>query len=125
LKEYDWIKNALAKRIFHDHNYSNLAKNQLKKMKNIKNSYDENITSRIFILVTYNYEKDDVIIDKIKKINSVIDVQKTVGVYDLIVTLNVSSIGSLKKTILDKIRNIEGVNSTMTLCTDSNKEILC
>jgi len=94
-------------------------------MKNIKNSYDENITSRIFILVTYNYEKDDVIIDKIKKINSVIDVQKTVGVYDLIVTLNVSSIGSLKKTILDKIRNIEGVNSTMTLCTDSNKEILC
>jgi len=94
-------------------------------MKNRKNSYEENRISRIFILVNYNYEKDDVIIDKIKKINSVIDVQKTVGVYDLIVTLDIRSIGSLKKKILDKIRNIDGVNSTMTLSTDSNKEILC
>jgi len=65
-------------------------------MKNRKNSYEENRISRIFILVNYNYEKDDVIIDKIKKINSVIDVQKTVGVYDLIVTLDIRSIGSLE-----------------------------
>ena len=94
-------------------------------MKITKNSNDKNKPSKIFILVNCDNGKDDSAFDKIKKIDSVIDVQKTVGVFDLIVTLEVDSINDLKKTLVHKIRTLDDVKYTMTLSTNSDNEVLC
>lgn len=91
----------------------------------IKNSNNKNKLSKIFILVNCLEGKDDSVFEKIKKMDSVIDVQKTVGVFDLIVTLEADSIDDLKKTEAQKIRTINDVKYTMTLSTNSNNEVLC
>jgi DNA-binding Lrp family transcriptional regulator len=90
-----------------------------------KNNSSKNKQSKLFILVNCLEGKDDVVFDKIKKMNSVTDVQKTVGVFDLIVTLEVDSIDGLKKTQTHKIRTIDDVKYTMTLSTSSNNEVIC
>ena len=90
-----------------------------------KNTSEENKPSKLFILVNCLEGKDDSVFDKIKKMESVIDVQKTVGVFDLIVTLEVDSIDDLKKTQADKIRTIGDVKYTMTLSTSTNNKVIC
>lgn len=90
-----------------------------------KNNSGKNKQSKLFILVNCLEGKDDAVFDKIKKMNSVTDVQKTVGVFDLIVTLEVDSIDDLKKTQAHKIRTIDDVKYTMTLSTNSNNEVTC
>jgi DNA-binding Lrp family transcriptional regulator len=82
-----------------------------------KHNNVKNTKTKLFILVNCLEGKDDSVLNKIKKINSVIDVQKTVGVYDLIVTLEDSSIDNLKKTALQKIRTVDCIKYTMTLST--------
>lgn len=90
-----------------------------------KNNNDKKKSSKLFILVNCMEGKDDSVFDQIKKMDSVIAVQKTVGVFDLIVTLEADSIDDLKKTQAHKIRTIEDVKYTMTLSTNSNEEIIC
>lgn len=90
-----------------------------------KNNYNKNKRSKLFILVNCLEGKDDSVFNKIKKMDSVIDVQKTVGVFDLIVTLEADSIEDLKKIQAYKIRTIDDVKYTMTLSTNSNYEIVC
>lgn len=91
----------------------------------IKNNSSKNKQSKLFILVNCMEGKEDAVFDKIKKMNSVIDVQKTIGVFDLIVTLEVDSTDDLKKTQIHKIKTIDNVKYTMTLSTSSNNEITC
>jgi len=94
-------------------------------MKIIKNNNDENNPSKIFVLINCSDGKDDSVFSKIKKMDSVIDVQKTVGVFDLIVTLEANSINGMKQTLVHKIRTIDDIKYTMTLSTSLDNEVLC
>jgi len=90
-----------------------------------KHNNVKNTQTKLFILVNCLEGKDDFVFDKIKKMDSVIDVQKTVGVFDLIVTLEADSLDGLKKIQANKIRTIDDVKYTMTLSTSSNNEMVC
>jgi len=90
-----------------------------------KHNNVKNTQTKLFILVNCLEGKDDFVFDKIKKMDSVIDVQKTVGVFDLIVTLEANSLDGLKKIQANKIITIDDVKYTMTLSTSSNNEMVC
>ena len=88
-----------------------------------KNSNEENDkTSKIFILINCVERKADYVLDKIKKMDSIIHIQKTDGAYDLIVTLETDSNDDLKKT-LRKIRTIDDIKYTLTLRSSLDAEV--
>lgn len=91
----------------------------------IKNDKEKNKgTSKLFVLISCIEGKVDSALNKIKQIQSVLDVQKTDGAYDMIVTLESDSVDDLKKTTLQKIRTIDDVKYTLTLRSSLDNEVL-
>lgn len=80
--------------------------------------------SKIFILISCVEGTIDMVLDKIRKIDSVVNIQKTDGAYDLIVTLEADSNEELKKTLMHKIRSISDVKYTLTLRSSLDDQIL-
>ena len=59
------------------------------------------------------------IIDEIKTIDSVVDVQRVLGAYDVVAKLDAPN-KSAKEIVQTKIRYINGVHSTLTLLDNNN-----
>lgn len=80
--------------------------------------------SKIFILINCIEGKVDSVLGEIKKIDSIVNIQKTDGAYDLVVTLEADSNDDLKKTLVRKIRTIDDVKYTLTLRSSLDGEVL-
>ncbi|HSA98769.1 MAG TPA: Lrp/AsnC ligand binding domain-containing protein [Candidatus Nitrosotenuis sp.] len=80
--------------------------------------------SKIFILIRCIDGKVDSALNRIKQIDSVTDMHKTDGAYDIIVTLKSDSNDELKKTALQKIRTINDVKYTLTLRSSQDDGVL-
>lgn len=65
--------------------------------------------------VLINLEPRYNVIDKVRNLPSVAEAYRVHGVYDLIVKVVAEDLRELRKTIIDQIRRIDGVRSTMTL----------
>lgn len=89
-----------------------------------KNNNEESRSSKVFVLINCIDGQTDATIDKIKKIDSVIEMQKTDGPYDIIVTLEADSNEDLKKTLMQKIRSIDTVGYTLTLRSSLDNGVL-
>lgn len=68
-----------------------------------------------FVLLICDDKKLDSIINELKNIPIVSDVQQVQGMYDVIVQLNSASNDTVKENTRTKIRYIDGVRSTLTL----------
>ena len=68
-----------------------------------------------FVLLTCDGTKLISIINELKNIPIVSDVQQVQGMYDVIVQLNSTSNSTVKENTQTKIRYIDGVRSTLTL----------
>ena len=68
-----------------------------------------------FVLVGCDYNKTSFVAEKLKSIPIVSDVQETVGMYDIVVTIRSDSIDMAKSIISNKIRLIEGIRTTLTM----------
>ncbi|WP_162858639.1 Lrp/AsnC ligand binding domain-containing protein [Candidatus Nitrosotenuis aquarius] len=80
--------------------------------------------SKIFILINCVDGKIDSVLEQIKKIDIVTQVQKTDGAYDLIAILEADTNDELKKTLMHKIRTIDDVKYTLTLRSSLDDEVL-
>ena len=83
-----------------------------------------NVESKLFILISCIDGKVDSALNKIKQIDSVTDIHKTDGAYDIIVMLKSDSNDELKKTALQKIRAIDDVKYTLTLRSSQDGGVL-
>jgi DNA-binding Lrp family transcriptional regulator len=79
---------------------------------------------KIFILISCVDGKIDSAFEKISKINSFSQIQKTDGAYDLIITLEADSNEELKRTLMHEIRSIDDVKYTLTLRSSLDDEVL-
>jgi hypothetical protein len=70
--------------------------------------------SKAFVLLNCDIGSEDTVIDELLTFNGVSSAHKTQGVYDMIVTLELSSQQELRNTIV-KIRRIDAVHSSLTL----------
>ena len=68
------------------------------------------------ILVKCDDGNDDVL-DELQLIEGVKEVKKTFGPYNAVIKLEAESVSKIKKIMSDKIRNRQGVLSTITLVT--------
>jgi DNA-binding Lrp family transcriptional regulator len=70
-----------------------------------------------YILINYDIGKktEQDIINRLRNMPGVIEVNKVNGVYDIVVKITSNTLESLKETITQDIRTIDYIRSTMTL----------
>jgi len=71
--------------------------------------------SQAFVLINCELGSEEKIIEELKTISDVKNVQGTFGAYDIIVEIASESVDQIRETITWKIRKIEKIRSTLTL----------
>ncbi len=71
--------------------------------------------SQAFVLINCELGSEEKIIEEVKKLSDVKNVQGTFGAYDIIVEIASESVDQIRETITWKIRKIEKIRSTLTL----------
>lgn len=70
-----------------------------------------------FILINCDTGSEDKVVDELSKIDRISEIQKIIGVYDVIAKLEADSDSEIKNMIASKIQKINPVNSVVTLST--------
>ena len=68
-----------------------------------------------YVLINCDLGHEEEIIDKLKKISQVKDVQGTFGAYDILAKIESHEENKLRETITNNIRKIDRIRSTLTL----------
>ncbi len=71
--------------------------------------------SQAFVLINCELGSEEKIIEELKTLSDVKNVQGTFGAYDIIVEISSESVEQIRETITWKIRKIEKIRSTLTL----------
>ena len=71
--------------------------------------------SQAFVLINCELGSEEHIIEELKKLSDVKNVQGTFGAYDIIAEVSSESVEQIRETITWKIRKIEKIRSTLTL----------
>ena len=82
-----------------------------------------------YVLINCELGSEDEIINELKSLPGVIEVDGSYGVYDIIVKISADTMDKLKETITWHIRRLEKIKSTLTLIViegqgDYNKNII-
>ena len=73
------------------------------------------LTAKAFALINADLGAEKEVIDEIKRIAQVVDVHVCYGVYDLVVKIEADSLDDVKNVVMNKLRAIENVRSTLTM----------
>lgn len=71
--------------------------------------------SKAYVLINVGSGLEDKVLDEIKKTQGVKEVYVSYGVYDLVVKVAADSAEEMKEIVTRRLRNINGVASTLTL----------
>ena len=69
---------------------------------------------KALVLLTLETSSERVVLDEIKKLDGVVEAHFLYGPYDAYVLIEAKDSGRLHELVIDQIRTIEGINSTMT-----------
>ena len=70
---------------------------------------------KVYVMITLDKGLSKKTIEGLAKIPGVKTVDVLYGVYDICVIVETKNIGQLEKTLISKIRSVEGVANTLTL----------
>ena len=68
-----------------------------------------------YILINCELGSEESIIQQLKNLDGVVEVNGTFGAYDILAKIESSTVEALRETITWKIRKIEKIRSTLTL----------
>ena len=68
-----------------------------------------------FVLINAELGKELQIVNEIKKIPQVKEAYPVYGVYDVLMVIESDSMESLRETITDHVRKLDGIKSTLTM----------
>ena len=71
--------------------------------------------SQAFVLINCELGSEEQIIEELKTLSDVKNVQGTFGAYDIIAQVSSESVEKIRETITWKIRKIDKIRSTLTL----------
>jgi DNA-binding Lrp family transcriptional regulator len=77
-------------------------------------------TAYVLVLCDYNYPDFEIIINQLKKLPCMIEVNKVDGPYDIVVKLSDNNMDMLKEAIGKHMVRIQGISSTLTLMADTD-----
>ncbi len=75
-----------------------------------------------YTLIQCDKLKVDVVIEQLKKIDSVKEIQEVFGMYDIIIKVQTNDTQTIPETISTQIRKIEKLKSTLTLTVSGSDE---
>ena len=75
-----------------------------------------------YVLINCDLGSEEQVIEELKHVSDVKDVNGTFGAYDILVKIESPAIESLRETIIWKIRKMDGVRSTLTLMVVKGQE---
>ncbi len=70
---------------------------------------------KAYIFMNTELGEENEVINKIKKVDGVTEAHMVYGVYDLVVVADVKEMIDIRMAVIEQIRKIEGIRSTMTL----------
>jgi DNA-binding Lrp family transcriptional regulator len=70
---------------------------------------------KVYVLITLDKGFSKTTTERLAKIQGVKTVDVLYGVYDICVIIEAKNMGQLEKTVISKIRRVEGVANTLTL----------
>jgi DNA-binding Lrp family transcriptional regulator len=68
-----------------------------------------------YVLINYEIGTEQNILNKLKNVPGVVEVNEVNGVYDIVVKIASDNLDNLKEIITQHIRTIDTIRSTMTL----------
>ena len=68
-----------------------------------------------FVLIQCNNQSVEWVIEELKKVKSVIEIQGVFGMYDIIIKVQANDSDTINKIILTQIQKIEKLKTTLTL----------
>jgi len=68
-----------------------------------------------FVMISCELGQEKRVVDELKSLIPVKEVQETIGAYDIVAKMESNSEAKIKETINSKIQNIDSVRSTLTL----------
>lgn len=68
-----------------------------------------------FILINTDVSKEDEVVEKLKTLAEVKEVDMVYGIYDIIAKVEAPDLKSIREGVSDRIRNIDGIRKTMTM----------
>jgi len=68
-----------------------------------------------FVMISCELGQEKRVVDELKSLIPVKEVQETIGAYDIVAKMESNSEAKIKETINFKIQNINSVRSTLTL----------
>ena len=74
-----------------------------------------------YVMISCEFGTEDSVMNDLEKIDSVKEVTRVIGSYDIIVKLEESSSDDVKNIISSKIRTINKIRTTLTLPTIENQ----
>jgi len=77
-----------------------------------------------FVLINCEPGQEPSILERLKRMKNVVDVQGTYGVYDIVARIESDDSSQLANIISDQIRKLDYVNSTLTLIPIEEQNIL-
>ena len=75
-----------------------------------------------YVLLNCSLGSEEKVIEQLKQIESVKEVNGTFGTYDILAKLQASNIEELRKGLSSQIRNIDNVTGTLTLMGIKDQE---
>jgi len=82
------------------------------------------VMDKAFVLINCESGKEPSILEQLRKMKNVVDVQGTYGVYDIVARIESDSKSQLDNVISDQIRKLDDVNSTLTLIPTESDDML-
>ena len=73
------------------------------------------IMTTAFVMISCELGQEKRVVDELKSLIPVKEVQETIGAYDIVAKMESNSEAKIKETINSKIQNIDSVRSTLTL----------
>ena len=70
---------------------------------------------KAFVLMNAELGSEDTLVNDLKKLDSVKEVYKVYGVYDIVAQVEADTMEKVKETITWKLRKLNGVKSTLTM----------
>ena len=90
-----------------------------------KSSERYSYSETAYVMINCVMGEESSVVDELKSIAGISEVECTTGNYDVIAKIEVGSVESLRDLLAFKIRKVEGVLSTTTLmCTDSSTPMI-
>ena len=79
-------------------------------------SYEE-IMSISYVLIRCEVDHEELVMNELKKIDSIKEMMRVMGSYDVVVKIEEESPSHVKKVISSRIRTVKNIKSTITLPT--------